>query len=106
VNVSASTGVPDDAYWQRPDPEATPAEPPAPDPVPKYAGPPRTNPPPGNWRPPIVSQPPPPRNMPAQNLGALDEAEGQAKTVTYGVGLVAAAIALILMVLLCARVIF
>jgi hypothetical protein len=44
--------------------------------------------------------------MPGQNLQALDEAEGSAKTVTYGVGLVAAAIALIVMVLLCARAIF
>jgi hypothetical protein len=44
--------------------------------------------------------------MPAQNMDVLDEAEGSAKTVTYGVGLVAAAIALIVMVLLCARVIF
>jgi hypothetical protein len=111
VNVSASTGVPDDAYWQRPagddaGGEASRPEPPAPDPVPKYAGPPRADPPPGNWRPPIVSQPPPPRSMPGQNLDALNEAEGSAKTVTYGVGLVAAAIALIVMVLLCARVIF
>jgi hypothetical protein len=39
-------------------------------------------------------------------MDALDEDEKAAKTVTYGVGLVAAAIALIVMVLLCARVIF
>jgi hypothetical protein len=44
--------------------------------------------------------------MPAQDVGALDEAEGAAKTVTYGVGMVAAAIAVILMILLCARVVF
>jgi hypothetical protein len=44
--------------------------------------------------------------MPGQNLDALDEDEGSARTVTYGVGLVAAAIALILMCLLCARVLF
>ena len=39
-------------------------------------------------------------------MDALDEAEGSAKTVTYGIGLVAAAIAVILMCLLCARVIY
>jgi hypothetical protein len=44
--------------------------------------------------------------MPAQDVGALDEAEGSANTVTYGVGLVAAAIAVILIILLCARVVF
>jgi hypothetical protein len=44
--------------------------------------------------------------MPAQNMAALDDAEGSARTVTYGVGMVAGAIALILMCLLCARVIF
>jgi hypothetical protein len=44
--------------------------------------------------------------MPAQNMDALDEDEGSARTVTYGVGLVAGAIALIVMCLLCARAIF
>ena len=44
--------------------------------------------------------------MPPQNLDALDEAEGSARTVTYGIGLVAAAIAVILMCLLCARILF
>jgi hypothetical protein len=110
VNVSSPTGVPDDdAYWQRPDPDSARPVPPAaarPEPGPAYAGPPRTSPPPGQWRPPTISQPPAPRALPAQDMDALDEAEGSARTVTYGVGLVAAAIALILMCLLCARVIF
>jgi hypothetical protein len=44
--------------------------------------------------------------MPAQDMAALEESEGSAKTVTYGVGLVAAAIGVILMILLCGRVIF
>jgi hypothetical protein len=39
-------------------------------------------------------------------MDALDEAEGSARTVTYGVGLVAGAIAIILICLLCARAIF
>ncbi len=109
MNVSSPTGVPpDDAYWQRPDPDREPPRPvaPAPPPGPTYAGPPRTSPPPRGWRPPVVPQPPPPRELPAQNIGRLDEAEGSARTVTYGVGMVAAAIGLILMFLLCARVIF
>jgi hypothetical protein len=44
--------------------------------------------------------------MPPQDIDALDEEEGSAKTVTYGIGLVAGAIAVILMCLFCARVIF
>jgi hypothetical protein len=44
--------------------------------------------------------------MPGQDLDALDESERSARTVTYGVGLVVGAIALILMCLLCARVLF
>jgi hypothetical protein len=39
-------------------------------------------------------------------MDALDESEGAARTVTYGIGLVVGAIALILMCLLCARAIF
>jgi hypothetical protein len=109
VNVSTPTGVPDDdEYWQRPDQAYEAARPaaPAPDPAPTYEGPPRTDPPSPHWRPPTVAQPPPPRTMPHQDMDALDEAEGSAKTVTYGVGLVAGAITLILMCLLCARAIF
>ena len=108
VNVSTPTGVPDDEYWQRPDQAYEAARPaaPAPDPAPEYEGPPRTDPPSPHWRPPTVAQPPPPRTMPAQDMDALDEAEGSAKTVTFGVGLVAGAIVLILMCLLCARAIF
>jgi len=112
VNVSSPTGAPDDdAYWQRPDSSsAQPTQPPAPAPGPapadNYPGPPRADPPPASWRPPTIAQPPPPRNLPAQDMDALDEAEGSARTVTYGVGLVAGAIALILMCLLCARAMF
>jgi hypothetical protein len=111
VNVSTPTGVPDDdGYWQRPDERSEPYRPvpptPAPDRVPPYAGPPHADPPPPTWRPPTVAEPPPPRALPAQDLAALDESERSARTVTYGVGLVVGAIALILMCLLCARVIF
>jgi hypothetical protein len=110
VNVSSPTGVPDDdAYWQRPDPNAPGPRPAAPepaDPASTYQGPPRQTQPSPHWRPPTIAQPPPPRALPAQNMEALDDAEGSARTVTYGIGMVAGAIALILMCLLCARVIF
>lgn len=112
MNVSSPTGVPDDdAYWQRPDPGAVtpgPAPKPAeePDQTPRYEGPPRSAPPSPQWRPPTIAQPPPPHAMPPQDTDALDEAERSARTVTYGIGLVAGAIALILMCLLCGRVLF
>jgi len=109
MNVSAPTGNEDDAFWQRPDsePAGRPEPPaPAPDPAAGYHGPPRADPPPPFWRPPTVTQPPPPRTLPVQDMDALDEAEGSARTVTYGTGLVAGAVALILMCLLCARAIF
>jgi hypothetical protein len=107
VNVSTPTGG-DDEYWRRPDeaydagrsPEA--AEPPEP----PYAGPPRTPTPNPHWRPPTVAHPPPPREMPAQDIDALDESEGSARTVTFGVGLVAGAIVLILLCLFCGRLVF
>jgi hypothetical protein len=116
VNVSSPTGIPDDdEYWQRPDresaapggtPNAAPGATPEPDPASRYTGPPRPSQPSPQWRPPTIAQPPPPRAMPPQDIDALEEAEGSARTVTYGIGLVAGAIAIILMCLLCARVIF
>jgi hypothetical protein len=114
VNVSFPTGVPDDdVYWRRPAPGAagpgpdpTPPSGPRPAEPPRYAGPPRTAQPSPHWRPPTIAQPPPPRQLPPQNLDALEEAEGSARTITYGVGLVAGAIALILLCLVCGRVIF
>ncbi|AEV88697.1 translation initiation factor 2 [Actinoplanes sp. SE50] len=105
MNVSSPD---DDAFWQRPDPGAPslsgpPQQRPATPAEPDYPGPPRADPPPPHWRPPTIATPPPPRAMPAQDMDAIDEAEGAARTVTYGVGLVAGAIALILMCLLCGR---
>ncbi|MEV6629711.1 translation initiation factor 2 [Actinoplanes sp. NPDC051470] len=105
--MSTPTGG-DDEYWRRPDAAydaARPAEPGTPA-EPPYAGPPRTEAPNPLWRPPTVAHPPPPREMPAQDIDALDDAEGSARTVTYGVGLVAGAIVLILMCLLCGRLVF
>lgn len=114
VNVSAPTGPDDDAYWRRPadGPEATgsglqrPPAGPAPAAPPSYPGPPRVNPPHPDWRPPTVAQPPPPRELPPQDPAAIDEAERSARTVTYGVGLIAAAVAMIALCLLCGRALF
>jgi hypothetical protein len=111
--VSAPTGSgDDDAFWRRPEHEdpagpgfVRPATPAVPSPPP-YAGPPRSAPPPPGWRPPLVSKPPVPRSMPAQDQAALDEAEGSARTITYGIGMVAGAILLIVMGLLCSRLLF
>ncbi|WP_370457782.1 translation initiation factor 2 [Actinoplanes sp. OR16] len=115
--MTSPTSDSDDAYWQRPDPAADSLG--RPDPAeeagqggrsgvqePVYAGPPRTDPPSPGWRPPTIAHPPPPRSMPGQDIDALDEAEGSARTVTYGVGLVAGAVGIILVCLLCARVFF
>jgi hypothetical protein len=110
MNVSAPTGSDDDAYWKRPESGEDPfgAERPEPAPAPElaYEGPPAPPPASPHWRPPVVSHPPEPRSMPRQDGPALDAAEGSAKTTTYGVGMVAGAIAIVLMCLLCARVIF
>ncbi|WP_433792252.1 translation initiation factor 2 [Actinoplanes sp. CA-252034] len=108
--MSSPTSVPDDdAYWKRPDPEAESLGRPevAPPVRPAdYQGPPRADPPPADWRPPTFAHPPSPRQMPPQNFEALDDAEGSARTVTYGIGLVAGAIGLIIVCLLCARLVF
>ena len=104
------TGPPaDDSFWRRPetppaDPEPT-ATPPDPARAP-YAGPPPTVAPPPGWRPPLVVQPPPPRALPGQDMAAIDEAERSARTVTYGIGMVAGAITLVLVCLLCSRLLF
>lgn len=110
MNVSAPTGPDDDAYWKRPDAAAGSlgAEPPAPaaEPRPAYSGPPKQAPASPHWRPPVVSQPPAPRTMPVQDERAIDASEGAARSMTLGVGMVVGAIALVLMCLLCARMIF
>ncbi|WP_239137954.1 translation initiation factor 2 [Actinoplanes regularis] len=105
---SPTSGPDDDAFWRRPGPDAAPLGRPAQDQPatpesPSYPGPPHTDPPTASWRPPTIATPPPPRHMPAQDMDAIDEAEGSARTVTYGVGLVAGAVALILICLLCGR---
>lgn len=52
----------------------------------------------------MLVQVPPPRDLPAQNLSDLETQEQQARTVTYGMGMVAGAILLIVLFVLCGRV--
>ena len=47
-----------------------------------------------------------PRPMPKQDHGALDAAEREALIFTYGVGILAGAVLLVLLFVICARAIF
>lgn len=100
-----------DDYWRRPAgtsggfgpaPEAPHGEPtPA-----GYVGPPPAAPPPPDWRPEVVSPPSPPRRLPDQDLEALDSDERSARTLTYGIAMMAGAVMVVLSCLLCSRVLF
>jgi hypothetical protein len=98
-----------DEQWRRPTVYGPPgeSEPPAVAPVapqsPPYAGPPPTSAPPDGWRPPTVVQPAEPRTLPAQDVPGIEANEQQARTITYGVGLVAAAVLLVVLFVLCGR---
>jgi hypothetical protein len=54
----------------------------------------------------VVAQPAPPRALPVQDMAAIDEAERSARTLTYGIGMVAGAIMLVVCCLLCSRMLF
>jgi hypothetical protein len=54
----------------------------------------------------MVVQPPAPRQMPAQDLNGIEAEERSARTVTYGVGMIAGAVLLIVICLLCSRALF
>jgi hypothetical protein len=71
-----------------------------------YQGPPPTQPPPWGWRPPVHIEPPAPRSLAPQDLEAIDAGEKDARTVTYGIGLIAGAVFLVVSCLLCARALF
>ena len=73
---------------------------------PDYQGPPPTQPPPPGWRPPVHLEPQPPRPLAAQDEAAIDAEEKGARTLTYGLGLVAGAVFLVVSCLLCARALF
>jgi hypothetical protein len=110
---------PEDAVWYRPasghgeaaarSPAAAPSANgtgPANPAVAEYSGPPPSNPPPAAWRPPIVAAPPPPGTLPEQDHDRIDVEERAARTLTTGIGLVAGAICLVLLLILCARAVF
>ncbi|MEV4618143.1 translation initiation factor 2 [Asanoa sp. NPDC049573] len=94
--------------WRRPDAGAEPGQTTPPGRVPPagYAGPPPTDPPPAGWRPPTYVQPPPPRQLAPQDFDKVEAQEKEARTLTYGVALVAAAVMVVLSCLLCSRVLF
>lgn len=71
---------------------------------PAYTGPPPTVPPPPGWQPPVEVEPPPPRALPPQDHSELDAAEQGARTLTYGIGMVAGAVVLIMICALCSRI--
>jgi hypothetical protein len=109
--VTTPTGDPD-AFWRRPTDDTPPAaqenaqDEPAQSDAPEYPGPPPTTPPPAGWRPPMEVRPAPPRELPPQDHTALDNEEQSARTITYGIGMVAGAILLIVVCALCSRVVF
>lgn len=51
-------------------------------------------------------EPPPPRALPPQDHGEIDVQEAAARTLTYGIGLVAGAVMLLALCALFARAIF
>jgi hypothetical protein len=110
----------DDAFWRRPA-ESTPQGPtpgadtpygatPAPGieakGPPEYSGPPPTVAPPPGWRLPTVAKPAPARTLPVQDAAELDAEEQVARTLTYGVAMVASAIMLVVLLLICGRLLF
>ncbi len=99
----------DDQQWRRPEPGSGPVEVPASaaaSQMPGYSGPPATVPVPPDWHPPTVVTIPAPRQLPAQDASAIESVERRALATTHGVGLIAGAIALLVLIVLCGRVIF
>lgn len=100
----------DDAYWRRPGEahaggDLDPASP-AGGTVPHYVPPPAMVSPPAGWRPPHHVEPAPPRQLPAQDHDRIDADEAQARNLTQGVALLAAAVMIVLTCLLCSRALF
>lgn len=61
------------------------------------------SPPPTGWTPANVVEPPPPRQLPPQDHARIDEEESQARAITVGVGMVAAAVMLVALCAICGR---
>lgn len=98
----------DEDYWRRPagGGHQPPPAPPAPPVNGSYTGAPRTAPPPAGWRPPQVIQPAPPRELPRQDVERIEREEQAATILTKGVGLFAAAVLIVLLLIFCGRILF
>jgi len=90
-------GATGDSAWSR---GAAAGEPPA------YSGPPRPAPGSAATRPPTVIRTAPARKLPEQDIAGLDADERQARTMTYGVGMITGAVALLILFVLCGRILF
>jgi hypothetical protein len=89
-------------FWRRPSDESVAAPSPV-VPTQAYAGPPPTA-PPLHWVPaPVIRPPAPPRALPPQDHAALDAQDRQAQLVSYGVGIAAGALALLLVAVIVLR---
>jgi hypothetical protein len=95
----------DEQLWRRPTDEP-PSGSVQRKPAASYTGPPPTISAGPNWRPRTLIRVPSARTLPPQDDTVLDEQERSARTVSYGVGMVAGAIALIVLIVLCGRVVF
>jgi hypothetical protein len=51
-------------------------------------------------------QPPTPRQLPRQDAAGIEEEERGARTLTYGIGMIAAAVLVVVVCLLCSRALF
>jgi hypothetical protein len=71
-----------------------------------YFPPPPTMPPPAGWQPPRFIAPAPPRELPHQDHASIDRAEESARAFTAIVGIVATALVIVLLLVLCGRLVF
>jgi hypothetical protein len=51
-------------------------------------------------------QPPAPRELPGQDVAGVEAEERSARTLTYGIGMIAGAVLVIVVCLLCSRLLF
>jgi hypothetical protein len=63
-------------------------------------------PPPFSWRPDVIVEVPPPRRLPNQDHAAIDDEEAHARTVTYGIAAVVAALIIVLFCAVAGRLVF
>ena len=96
----------DEQLWSRHTDSAAQAPQPSTPPVAPYTGPPPTVFAGPDWRPRTLIQVPAARSLPEQDDAAVDEQERSARTVSYGVAMIAGAILLIVLIVLCGRVVF